>query len=48
MPQGWSHESADFVNKLIQRKPQHRLGKMGFDEVKNHPWLRDFDWALLG
>lgn len=32
---------------MIQRKPQNRLGSNGADEVKNHPWLRDFPWKDL-
>jgi len=26
IPDGWSIEAADFVNKLIQRRPKARLG----------------------
>lgn len=26
IPDGWSMEAADFINKLIQRKPMMRLG----------------------
>ncbi len=26
IPEGWSVESADFANKLLQRKPLKRLG----------------------
>ena len=29
VPRGWSIEAADFINKMIQRKPQHRLGSNG-------------------
>ena len=29
IPFGWSHEAVDFVNSLIQRKPQNRLGSNG-------------------
>jgi len=39
VPMGWSMEAADFINRLIQRKPLARLGVNGPDEVKNHPWL---------
>lgn len=31
IPEGWSVEAADFVNKLIQRKPMLRLGWGGSD-----------------
>lgn len=47
IPQGWSIEAADFINRLIQRKPLNRLGLNGPEDVKNHPWLRDFPWDDL-
>ena len=43
----FSKECIDFVNKLIKRKPEKRIGNNGFDEVKNHPWLMDYDWDKL-
>ena len=46
-PEGWSDESIDFINKLIQRNPEKRLGKNGIDEIKNHPWLKNTDWKKL-
>lgn len=45
MPDGWSLEALDFTNKLLQRKPQNRLGFGGPAEVKNHVWLKDVDWV---
>ncbi|CAG9315824.1 unnamed protein product [Blepharisma stoltei] len=47
VPAGWSMEAADFINKLLQRKSQNRLGNNGPSEVKNHAWLRDFQWKKL-
>lgn len=47
VPPGWTFEGVDFVNRLIQRKPQNRLGLNGPTEVKNHPWLRSFPWEEL-
>eukprot|EP01017_Pseudomicrothorax_dubius_P014190 TRINITY_DN1659_c0_g1_i3.p2 TRINITY_DN1659_c0_g1~~TRINITY_DN1659_c0_g1_i3.p2 ORF type:complete len:166 (-),score=38.11 TRINITY_DN1659_c0_g1_i3:143-640(-) len=47
IPDGWSNEAADFVNRLIQRKPANRLGTNGPEEVKNHPWLKNFPWTKL-
>lgn len=32
---------------MIQRKPLNRLGKNGPQEVKTHPWLKDFPWQDL-
>ncbi len=46
-PPGWSKEAADFVNRLIQRKPAARLGLNGPEEVKEHVWLKDVDWDKL-
>jgi serine/threonine protein kinase len=40
-------EAADFINKMIMRKPNYRLGVNGPDEVKNHAWLRQFPWKDL-
>ncbi len=31
----------------MQRKPLNRLGAHGPNEVKNHIWLKDFNWSLL-
>lgn len=42
-----SKELIDFVNKLLIRKANSRLGHGGFEEISNHPWFIDFDWELL-
>ena len=47
LPYGWSYEAADFINQCIKRKKFERLGHRGASEVKNHPWLKDFDWKGL-
>ena len=47
IPPGWSLASADFVNRLIQRKPANRLGYHGPEEVKSHPWFFGFPWRSL-
>ena len=44
LPSGFSNETADFINKLIQRKPKNRLGKDNINEVIGHPWFNEFDW----
>ena len=44
---GWSGNSRDFVNKLLQRRPVKRLGYYGINEIKNHSWLKDVNWDLL-
>jgi hypothetical protein len=40
-------ESADFINKCLQRKPGARLGLNGANELKQHVWLRDYDFVGL-
>jgi serine/threonine protein kinase len=47
VPQGWSLEAADFVNKLIERKPVNRLGLNGPADLKNHVWFNDYPWDDL-
>lgn len=32
---------------MLQRKPQYRLGYNGIHEIKEHPWLKDFDFNAL-
>ena len=40
-------DCANFINSLLERKKEKRLGFNGFDEIKNHPWLIDFNWDDL-
>ena len=40
-------DCANFINSLLERKKEKRLGFNGFEEVKNHPWLIDFNWDDL-
>ncbi len=47
VPNEWSHHAADFVNRLILRKFQNRLGSKGIEEVKSHPWLEDVNWQAI-
>ena len=46
-PDNWSKESVDFVNKLIERKKENRLGANGIREIKDHKWFINFKWADL-
>ncbi len=47
LPEGWSIDAMDFINRLLQRKPSLRLGLNGPAEVKQHPWLKNFVWCDL-
>ena len=47
IPNGWSNEVADFINKLLQKKPANRLGLRSSIEVKEHPWIKKYNWKDL-
>jgi serine/threonine protein kinase len=47
IPKNWSVESADFINRLLKRKPIQRLGLRGSKEVKEHSWFKYFNWKDL-
>ena len=47
IPYTWSIEAADFINKLLKRKPNKRLGYNGINELKSHIWMRDINWNAL-
>ena len=45
--EGWSEESADFINKLLIRKQESRLGYKGINELKSHCWVKYYPWEML-
>jgi serine/threonine protein kinase len=47
VPEGWGIESADFINRLLQKNPKMRLGSSGIKEIKNHCWFRGFNFSDL-
>ena len=47
IPENWSEKAVDFINKLLIRKGDLRLGHGGINELKNHPWMQNMDWKLL-
>ncbi|CAD8172037.1 unnamed protein product [Paramecium octaurelia] len=47
IPNNWSMEGADFINRLLQRKPQQRLGFNESQEIRQHPWFLNFPWQKL-
>ena len=47
IPKGWSPESADFINKLLEKNEIYRLGNHGIEELKDHPWLKYYNWKDL-
>ena len=47
VPEGWGIEAADFINRLLIKNPKKRLGCSGIKELKNHCWLRGFNFKDL-
>ena len=48
IPRGWTFASVDFINQMLRRKENERLGYRGIEEVKSHQWLKDIDWSAMG
>lgn len=46
-PDNWSEESADFINQLLTRKQNLRLGSDKPGSARYHPWFSDFDWQTF-
>jgi len=46
-PNNWSEESREFINGLLQRKEEMRLGHQGAQSLKSHPWFKDINWDQL-
>ena len=46
-PSNWSDDSVDFINKLLIRKHNQRLGNDKPGSAKNHPWFNGYDWKNL-
>ena len=47
IPNGWSSDGVDFINKLLIRKPEKRLGFKSIEELKNSQWLKFYPWKEL-
>ena len=48
LKKGWSTEGADFINQLLEKKQDKRLGaKRGVYELKEHQWLKYYPWDEL-
>ena len=45
--EGWTKESIDFINKLLIRKKENRLGYKGIEEIKEHPWIKYYPWSMI-
>ena len=43
----YSNECLDFINKLLNRKPNYRLGYYGINEIFEHKWIKNVNWKNL-
>ena len=44
IPKGWNCDIINFINGLLQKKSNKRLGCNGINEVKAHIWFKGFNW----
>ena len=47
IPENYSIEFGDFINKLLRRNRKERLGNKNIEEIINHPWLNGIDWEII-
>lgn len=47
IPKKISPEASDFLERLLHKKPKQRLGRFGFNQVKEHPFLSMVDWTKV-
>ncbi|KAL5572619.1 hypothetical protein UlMin_022216 [Ulmus minor] len=44
LPQAFSSEVVDLITKLLDVDEHTRLGNLGSDSIKSHPWFDGIDW----
>jgi len=47
LPNGYHDPAADFINKLLDKNEENRLGYKNINELKCHPWLKYTDWKNI-
>ena len=47
IPIGWSRNACNFINGLLIRKPEKRLGYKSIEEIKKNIWFNNFNWNAL-
>merc|ERR1719189_3241266 len=43
----FSPRCKDFLQRLLHKDPEKRMGKNGIDEKKNHPWFEEIDFGMV-
>ncbi|KAH8482129.1 hypothetical protein H0E87_029550 [Populus deltoides] len=44
LPSNFSHEAVELITQLLEVDESSRLGSLGPDSIKNHPWFDGIDW----
>ena len=42
-----ANELIDFLNRILKRKTEERLGAKGIKELMEHPWLKETNWKIM-
>jgi len=46
-PDNFSPVARDFIEQLLEKNPDNRLGANGVSEIRAHPWLEGIDWGFI-
>lgn len=44
LPSNFGHEAVELITQLLEVDESSRLGSLGPDSIKNHPWFDGIDW----
>lgn len=47
LPIMYNLQLGDFINKLLRKNVNHRLGSKGIREIKLHGWIKDIQWSKI-
>jgi hypothetical protein len=47
IPKNFDESIGDFINRLLKRKCEERIGHNNIEEILNHPWLKNIDWKNI-
>jgi hypothetical protein len=42
-----SESTRKFIQALLIKDPEQRLGFKGIDQLKNHPWFHNVNWDYI-
>mmetsp|Transcript_16695 Transcript_16695/g.14575 ORF Transcript_16695/g.14575 Transcript_16695/m.14575 type:complete len:120 (+) Transcript_16695:541-900(+) len=47
LPENYSFKLADFIDRLLQRDPENRLGYENYYQIQTHKWIKNFSWDRI-